>query len=62
MTPQIQTAELTDGDLDNVAGGVTVDAAVANGGIFNNSGVLDRNNPVVGFGNAVTGALGNTIG
>ncbi|MFD7445047.1 type A2 lantipeptide [Streptomyces sp. NPDC059909] len=53
FTPQVETAEISDADLDNVSGGLH--SAVASAAVGNVTATLDSIAPVSGV---ATGALG----
>ncbi|MEV6612802.1 type A2 lantipeptide [Streptomyces sp. NPDC051051] len=55
-TPQVQTAEITDADLDNVSGGLSVNA------IGTVTGLVDGVAPVSGLVDTVVGTVEGTTG
>ncbi|MFH9861548.1 type A2 lantipeptide [Streptomyces sp. NPDC017202] len=55
-TPQVQTAEITDADLDNVSGGLSVNA------VGTVTGLVDGIAPVSGLVDTVVGTVEGTTG
>ncbi len=55
-TPQVQTAEISDADLDNVSGGLTVNA------VATVTGLVDGIAPVSGLVNTVVGTVEGVTG
>ncbi|MEU2429211.1 type A2 lantipeptide [Streptomyces sp. NPDC007861] len=60
FTPQVETAEISDADLDNVSGGLH--SAVANGVVGNATSTLDSIAPVSALAGTVVGTVEGATG
>ncbi|MER6995624.1 type A2 lantipeptide [Streptomyces sp. NPDC000410] len=60
FTPQVETAEISDADLDNVSGGLH--SAVASGAVAGVTGTLDGIVPVSGVVGSVVGTVESATG